>query len=234
MNSEQRHYRFLDPPDDAVRNRWQYPELEPVKYDLDHEARCSTLIERETAWQPNRAALDTGGQGAELLLAAHQRLFQGDSRFRAGRWRQHNVTVGRFVPPHWELVPRLMEHFDAFIRDEHVRLVLRAVWGHIQFETIHPFPDGNGRIGRLMVNKLLDRPWSHAVLTEHRNYYGILSAPDWGTWSEWMTRTLRECPTHPDRVPPPPIFEGETWSVAHTRIYDAVRGVGPDAASTKG
>lgn len=195
-----------------------------MDYDIEHEARCSTLIERETGWRANLAALRAEGQGVELLLKAHLELFKDDSRFRGGRFRQHNVTVGRFMPPAWEIVPRLMEHVDAFIRDESVPLLLRAVWGHIQFETIHPFPDGNGRIGRLLVNKLLGRPWSHAVLSDFQSYYRLLERAEWEPWARWMTRTLAECPTHPDRTPPPAIFPGETWSEEHSRIYREVAG----------
>lgn len=224
MSASPRTETFLDPPDETARNRWRYPELPPVEYDIEHEARCSTLIERETSWRANLAAINTEGRGVEMLLKAHYTLFRGDSRFRGGRFRQHNVTVGAFTPPPWEIVPRLMDHLDAFIQDASVPLLLRAVWGHIQFETIHPFPDGNGRLGRLLVNKMLERPWSHAVLRDHHNYYRLLEQAQWQPWAAWMTKTLAECPTHPDQVPPPPIFPGQTWSEEHHRIYREVAG----------
>ena len=62
-----------------------------------------------------------------------------------------------YVPP---LPDRLMETFDAFekfLHDDHLKLpiLIKAALAHVQFETIHPFLDGNGRLGRLLITFIL-------------------------------------------------------------------------------
>src|SRR5262249_5123010 len=62
-----------------------------------------------------------------------------------------------FVPPPPELVTELMGQLELFLHDEHseLPLLIKAGLAHVQFETIHPFLDGNGRLGRLLITFLL-------------------------------------------------------------------------------
>lgn len=58
---------------------------------------------------------------------------------------QINVTVGNHVPPNYQMVPHLMENFILDFNEEDSK------WMHARFEDIHPFVDGNGRTGRMIM-----------------------------------------------------------------------------------
>ncbi len=86
---------------------------------------------------------------------------RGDS-YDAGRLREHQVCIGneglpiedsRFVPPPpGDLLQRGMDDWEKWINAESdMPLLVRAALGHYQFETLHPFSDGNGRLGRLVI-----------------------------------------------------------------------------------
>ncbi|WP_129660480.1 Fic family protein [Rothia halotolerans] len=62
-----------------------------------------------------------------------------------------------FVPPPESEVPRLLEDLSRFVTQTHGNPVVRAAIAHAQFETIHPFIDGNGRIGRALIHTVLRR-----------------------------------------------------------------------------
>jgi Fic family protein len=101
------------------------------------------------------------------ILAIHQRLMEHDTRSHvAGRFRtgqnwiggnDYNPCGADFVPPPVEEVPRLLaELYDAMNSDLLPPLV-QAALVHAQFETIHPFDDGNGRTGRALIHVILRR-----------------------------------------------------------------------------
>jgi Fic family protein len=101
------------------------------------------------------------------LLNFHQRLLGNTRQAQlAGRLREKQNWIGGsdynpcsavFVPPPPELVPRLMEDLTAFCTSETLPAVAQAAIAHAQFETIHPFADGNGRTGRALVQLVLRR-----------------------------------------------------------------------------
>ena len=75
--------------------------------------------------------------------------------------------TAHFVPPPWQEVGGLMEDLCDFVnRDDFLHPIARAAVAHAQFETIHPFPDGNGRTGRALFQAMLRRSglMTHAVL----------------------------------------------------------------------
>lgn len=106
----------------------------------------------------------------DAILDLHEALFRPgvdagitDSAALRG-WR--TVSVGlrgwRHVPPNPKKIPDLIGGLERFIAQEHLSAVTRALLVHLEFVTIHPFLDGNGRLGRLLTNYVLlgaGLPW---------------------------------------------------------------------------
>jgi Fic family protein len=83
-----------------------------------------------------------------------------------GKWRDRQVWIGDrrygphdslFTPPHHARVPAAMDDLVAFAGRSDIQALVHAALVHAQFETIHPFPDGNGRTGRAIIHSLLRR-----------------------------------------------------------------------------
>jgi Fic family protein len=116
-------------------------------------------------------ALGVIGRGDDItvdhLLEAHRRLLDGTRLHQySGRIRgeqnwiggsSYNPCSASFVPPPPEIVPDLMEDLCRFCNTADLPAVVQAALAHAQFETIHPFVDGNGRIGRALIQLVLRR-----------------------------------------------------------------------------
>ena len=110
-------------------------------------------------------ALETLPLSNRLLRQTHEILMEGvrgkDKRpgeFRISQnWIGVSLKNAVFIPPHHEHVPDLMSDLEKFLHadDIFVHPLLRIAIAHYQFETIHPFLDGNGRLGRLMISLYL-------------------------------------------------------------------------------
>ncbi|WP_236035770.1 Fic family protein [Haloarcula rubra] len=108
----------------------------------------------------------------------------------------------RFVPPKPEMVPGLVDDLERFIQlgSDWPDLIDIAI-AHYQFETIHPFKDGNGRVGRLLVvlmlvsSGLLHYPMLYlsSYIERHRTDYAdrLLAVSEEGAWDEWLQFFLR-------------------------------------------
>ena len=155
---------------------------------------------------------------SRLLCEAHRRLMKGTSTRRGGDKKPGVIRTSqnwvggtrpgnaRFVPPPADAVPGLLADLDRWIhgRDPLPPLV-KAGLAHVQFETIHPFLDGNGRIGRLLITLLLEH-WgvmqspilylSHSFKRHQREYYDRLSAVrtegDWEGWTQFYLACVEE------------------------------------------
>jgi Fic family protein len=121
------------------------------------------------------ASLDKLPLSNRLLRGAHATLMRGvrGEHKLPGEFRTSQNWIGgsslndaAFIPPHHEGVPALMGDLEQFWHNDHIAVphLIRAAISHYQFETIHPFLDGNGRIGRLFIplyfisNGLLAKP----------------------------------------------------------------------------
>ena len=141
-----------------------------------------------------------------LLAKCHHRLMQGvrGKDKQPGEIRRSQVWVGGtrpgnavFVPPPWDHVRDLLGALETYVHsDDDLPPLLRIAAAHAQFETIHPYLDGNGRIGRLLIAlllvhwRVLDAPllYLSVYLKEHQaEYYNQLgSIRKNGTWTDWF------------------------------------------------
>ncbi len=105
-----------------------------------------------------------------------------------------NPIGADYIPPPPTEVPRVLEDLCAFIARDDLAAVAQAAIAHAQFENIHPFADGNGRVGRALIYTILRRrgeieayvpPISLVLGTEPRNYIGGLGAYSQGEVSPW-------------------------------------------------
>lgn len=149
-----------------------------------------------------------------LLCEAHQRLMKGarGGNKDPGHLRKVQNWIGgrsadaiRFVPPPPDALADAMQGLDRWMHsDDPIHPLVKAGLAHVQFETIHPFLDGNGRIGRLLIALLLEH-WgllsepllyiSAAIRRDQAEYYERLRAVrtdgDWEGWTEFFLRCVR-------------------------------------------
>lgn len=95
---------------------------------------------------------------SKVILEAHKLLLSNGEGDRAnpGYYRQQAVRVGKLIPPPSHKIPDLISNLEKYINDDNSLLpLIKAGLVHVQFETIHPFLDGNGRIGRLLIVLML-------------------------------------------------------------------------------
>ncbi len=153
---------------------------------------AAEIVANTTAMQ---AAIGLAGRlDAPAILAMHAALLGQHDPKIAGRWRDAQVWIGSssygphtatFVPPHHARVPAAIDDLVEFMRRDDVAVLPQAALAHAQFETIHPFPDGNGRTGRALVHCLLRGkrltrqvtvPVSAGLLTDTDRYFDALTA----------------------------------------------------------
>ena len=128
----------------------------------------------------------------DTLLVAHRTLMAPDydTARDAGQLRDVQNWIGGsdftpidalYVPPPPELVPELMDDLIAFVNRTDLPIIAQAAIAHAQFESIHPFTDGNGRIGRALISAILRRrklthrvtvPLASVMLADTHRYFG--------------------------------------------------------------
>jgi cell filamentation protein, protein adenylyltransferase len=143
----------------------------------------------------------------QMIRMLHQVLMHGvrGQDKEPGRFRVEQNWIGAkgcpiekasFVPPSPMIIQEHLESWERYIAGEDLDPLIQAAVMHAQFEIIHPFIDGNGRIGRLLIplflfsKKRIYRPMFYlsGYLERHRDeYYSRLRAiTDKGEWNEWI------------------------------------------------
>jgi Fic family protein len=140
-----------------------------------------------------------------LLRETHSILLAGGrgSKKSPGEFRKTQNWIGGtrpgnalFVPPPVEHLTDCLANLESFLHDETLPILVKAAFSHLQFESIHPFLDGNGRLGRLLITlllhhgQLLDEPILYLSLYLKQNrttYYNLLQEVRLhGTWESWL------------------------------------------------
>lgn len=181
-------------------------------FDIQMEREAAIIDIREVS---NYAvALETGLDriktipiGTRVIRELHGILLRGvrGGESASGEYRTLQVHIGptkriedaTFIPPPANEIDPLMSRLEQFIHERNdLPALVRFALIHYQFETIHPFYDGNGRVGRLLISlllsaeQILDQPFLYlsAYFERHRDrYYSALRrVSTHGAWSDWV------------------------------------------------
>ena len=130
----------------------------------------------------------------ELLLKWHKEIFKETKSDIAGRYRDYLVRIGPHLPPDWQDIKKLMNELVNFHeKNKKINPVEFAGIMHYRFEKIHPFGDGNGRIGRLLMNYVLWHSGYPMLIIEYKNrksYYKALQKDEEGFLAYFLRRYL--------------------------------------------
>ncbi len=171
-----------------------------------------------------RRLLDELPLSGRFIRAVHRELLTGmrGQEQRPGEFRKSQNWIGAagatietasFVPPSPHDLPAAFGEFERFLHDRSIPPLAHAGLAHAQFETLHPFLDGNGRVGRLLITLLLlerevlSEPLLYLSLFLRQNrseYYdrldAIRSSGDWEGWLRFFLRGLTITATDAARV----------------------------------
>lgn len=130
-----------------------------------------------------------------LLLRWHEEIFGETKPDLAGRYRNYLVRIGNYIAPDWQEVQTLMNKLIEFIDKNQNKMnpVELAGKAHFKFESIHPFGDGNGRIGRLIMNHILWYRYYPMIIIEYKkrnSYYKAFTKKEEGFVKYFIRRYL--------------------------------------------
>lgn len=177
----------------------------PDKKDVD----IQEVLNYDAATEYGYRYLKRGDFDKEFILDLHKILLSGKVRKQTdqiGEFRTHQNYVGTmgrkreitYTPPEPEMVEKLIDNLIEYIEKpkDNYRSLVRIAIIHAQFETIHPFMDGNGRVGRILIPLYLyyveqiDMPCffvSEALERDKLKYYTLLNnIRNKNEWSEWI------------------------------------------------
>ena len=201
---------------------YAYEAGQEALIDEDRQQGTQEVVNYLHALMHGLDAITTGDPiTVELLCEMHDRLL---SRVRGdeadpGELRTTQNFIGstpyiqdaRYVPPPPDEIPDLLEDLLKYAKQEtNLHPLLRIGLTHYQFETIHPFLDGNGRLGRLLISLLLQRdgllPEPYLYLSSYfnarRSEYvdHLLAVSQCGDWEEWLLFFLRGVQSQADEA----------------------------------
>lgn len=161
----------------------------------------------DAALRIGQKALGESDLSCWLIRSLHQALLEGvrGEDKSPGEFRTGQVYIGsdgRFIPPPGYLVQQCMDELEKYCtRPSPLDPVIRAALIHYQFETIHPFRDGNGRVGRVLLALQLAKwcdlgqPWIYlsAFFEEYKDEYisGLFDVSAKNDWLGWINFCLR-------------------------------------------
>lgn len=163
----------------------------------------------------------------EDLLKAHAQMMEAIIDY-PGRYRHSGVGVFSeqglvHIAPPADRVPYLMEDLFAWLRQSNDHLLIRSCVFHYEFEFIHPFADGNGRVGRLWQSLILGKlhplfehlPVENMVFSNQQAYYDAITASmqaaDSGVFIDFMLSEILETLKN---------HQGEELNDVHDRVHD--------------
>ncbi|MBU0627609.1 MAG: Fic family protein [Nanoarchaeota archaeon] len=129
----------------------------------------------------------------DLMLRWCKEIFGETKPDIAGKYRDYPVRVGNYRAPDWQDVKGLMNKLIQFINENKINPVELSAKAHYRFERVHPFGDGNGRIGRLLMNYILWHNKYPMLIIEYkkrRTYYKALQKDEEGFVSYFLRRYL--------------------------------------------
>jgi Fic family protein len=179
----------------------------------DRPADVREVINYVNAMNYGLERLATLPVSVRLIREIHERLLKGvrGHKLTPGELRRSQNWIGpggctlneaTFVPPPPDVVPQALGDLERFLHEkDDLPVLVKVGLAHAQFETIHPFLDGNGRVGRLLITfllcerGLLSKPvlyLSHYFKRHRQEYYERLQAiRDAGDWEGWLIFFLR-------------------------------------------
>ena len=188
-------------------------EIEAGTEDEITDSDANATMNYVRAFMAGAREIDLHGQAAlnlNLVRDLHAQLMAGQTQYAPGQWRDRQNFIGlrmetaRYIPPPPGEVPRLMDDLLGLLQYEPdgvavVTVLLRAAIAHVQFEAIHPFLDGNGRTGRLLLPLMLKaegKPPIHLAsflkLRQQEYYDALLQVQTKLNWEPWI-RLFLEC-----------------------------------------
>lgn len=154
-----------------------------------------------------------------LIRECHERLVHGTRGNQKApiQFRRSQNWIGGskpsdalFVPPPPQELPEILSAFEKFLHSTEYPVLLKVGLAHAQFETLHPFLDGNGRVGRMLIalmlvaEGILERPWLYVSLyfKQHQSeYYRLLQqVRTQGNWEDWLVFFLEGVTTVADQA----------------------------------
>ncbi|TWT85881.1 Adenosine monophosphate-protein transferase SoFic [Posidoniimonas polymericola] len=180
-------------------------ELEPIEASTESDPRNQFREVANYVKALEHADSSSLPTGLLLIRQMHERLLDGvrGENKEPGRFRRQQVAIGsdaRFVPPPPERLTDFLDELDAYLAAEDRRFhpLVVCFLIHYQFETIHPFSDGNGRVGRLLLTHMIKQqcsltmPWLHMseyFSRDHGGYcnylYRVSCSGEWQNWIEY-------------------------------------------------
>jgi Fic family protein len=183
-------------------------EAEAKVFRPDRPADVGEVINYVRAMNYGLKRLQELPVSVRLIREIHERLLKGvrgaerqpGELSRSQNWigpPGSTIREASFIPPPPDAVPQALADLERFVHSEDpMPALIKIGLAHAQFETIHPFLDGNGRVGRLLIvfllceRKILLKPVlyiSHYFRRHRERYYALLQATrDQGDWESWL------------------------------------------------